>query len=86
MTIAAVRFPTRIALDSTRVAGSTSLEYEAQDISPAGERVEGTYRWRPTGAASFEIIAIRDGVTQSFAAVTGANPTAAGGPMTPTPA
>jgi hypothetical protein len=86
MAIAAVRLPTHVALDSTRVAGSADVEYEARDVSPLLERVPGTYRWRPTESASFDFLVIRDGRTQSIAAVTGENPTASDGPVTPMPA
>ncbi|MEP7347529.1 MAG: zf-HC2 domain-containing protein [Gemmatimonadaceae bacterium] len=86
MAIAAVRLPTHVALDGIRIVGVADVQYEARDISPASERVPGTFSWRPTGSASFDFLIMRDGGTQSIAAVTGENPTMADGPVTPMPA
>jgi hypothetical protein len=90
MSIAAVRLPTHIALDSTRVVeeGRAGAQYLLRDVSPEEERVAGTYSWRPTGEGSrtFEVLIARDNGTQAFAAEVGGIPTATGGPVTPMPA
>ena len=90
MAIAAVRLPTHIALGSVRLTmtGSADVQYEARDVSPDAERTTGVYQWRPTGDGrrSFDLLIVGDNGTQSFAALVGGNPTAAGGPVTPMPA
>lgn len=86
MAIAAVRLPTHIRLDTTKIAGTSPEQYAARDISPAGERVDNTYHWRPTGLDTFELIVIRDGAVETFPAGIGAAGTAAQGPSRPMPA
>ncbi|MFN8570579.1 MAG: zf-HC2 domain-containing protein [Gemmatimonadaceae bacterium] len=85
MTIAAIRMPTHVALDSTRVGGGS--ERAARDMSPPDERVPGEYRWRPTGGQTFEFTVVRDGSTMTFPARLGADDApATQGPARPMPA
>jgi hypothetical protein len=86
MVIAPPHLPTHIALDSTLVTGVNDELYEARDISPAGERVAGVYRWRPTGRSTFNLVVVRDNTTETFPAMVGGDPTRDAGPSLAMPA